>query len=310
MRLRSAALLTTLLATAGLLVAAGPASAHHVGNFDENACRTTDVPYHFRNTFQYAVDINRYDPVYANIQHYDNDLDGMACNDGANNLPFDPNPNYNRPASGSLDQVSTPGPARVTVAGWAYDYDESSWQLPVHVYVDGVGHVIPDAAVMRPDLPKGMGGDGRHGFQQTFPVDPGTHRVCAYAINYGPYSPNTLLGCRSVTVAGPPQVSPVGAFDALWSLPDGSVLVMGWAADPETIASPLDVHVWVDGVRGYPLRTGTSARPDVLGATGAPVAGFQGTLPAQGPGRHTACAYALNAGPTGYTTTLGCRPLP
>lgn len=76
-------------------------------------------------------------------------------------------------------------------------------------------------------------------------------------------------------------------------LPDGSVVVYGWAADPEAIARALDVHVYVDGLRTYQLRTGTQDRPDALAVTGAQNA-WMGRCPTSAGTREAHCLRVLD----------------
>ena len=206
---------------------------------------------------------------------------------------------------GNLELAVSPAAGQIRVAGWTFDPDAPESAAEVHVYVDGRGAALVSANLSRPDVGAAFPGVGaNHGFDTTINVAAGSHQVCVYALNYGPVSPNTTLGCRTVTT---PSFSPVGAFDTLHFFPDGSPVVYGWAADPEAITQPLDIHVWVDGQRSYAFRTGTNPRPDVTAVTGAPNAGFVGIVPPQGPGVHQICAYAINVGPTGGNTQLGCK---
>lgn len=284
------------LLTIGLVVP--PASAHHSAWPDDN-CIVEDIEY--REDAQFLVDI--YHREGENPYHYDNDQNGVACDDGSNSLPNDPNARLS--PVGNLDVVASAGSGQIRVAGWTFDPDVDQWAAPVHIYVDGRGAaVIPRAETRRPDVDAAFGVGSRHGFDTTIAVGGGSHQVCVYAINYGPVSPNTGLGCRVVTA---PSYSPVGAFDTLHFFPDGSPVVYGWAADPEAITQSLDIHVYVDGRRGYAFQTASHPRPDVTAATGAPNAGFVGIVPPQGPGPHQICAYAINVGATGTNTLLGCK---
>lgn len=92
----------------------------------------------------------------------------------------------------------TSTPTSLTVAGWALDPDVT---LPVrvHVYVDGVGLSVL-AAAYRSDVAAAFPAyGGQHGFTATFGVNPGTHTVCAFALNLAGSGGTTVLGCRSVT---------------------------------------------------------------------------------------------------------------
>ena len=55
------------------------------------------------------------------------------------------------------------------------------------------------ASASRPDVATAFPGYGpNHGFLSTFPISPGTHQVCIYAIDRG-LGENRLITCRTVT---------------------------------------------------------------------------------------------------------------
>ena len=88
-------------------------------------------------------------------------------------------------------------------------------------------------------------------------VGAGTHEVCAFAINVGPYGgTNPVIGCRTVTIDGTPRGNLEGATPAT-----GGLRVTGWAIDADTVG-PVDVHVYVDGAWGG-LTVADRNRPDV-----------------------------------------------
>ena len=73
---------------------------------------------------------------------------------------------------------------RSRVGGWAIDPDTAD-PIDVHVYVDSSGRAIT-ADGSRPDVAAAFPGYGaNHGFAATFPIAPGTHQVCIYAIDQG-----------------------------------------------------------------------------------------------------------------------------
>ncbi|MCW2576018.1 MAG: exported protein of unknown function [Modestobacter sp.] len=104
----------------------------------------------------------------------------------------------NRTPLGAVDGLSASG-ASVSLWGWAFDPDQLSVPVAVHVYVDGRwAGVTADGA--RPDVGAGFPGAGSaHGFAYSTQVSPGTHQVCVYAIDVDVTSRNTPLGCRSIT---------------------------------------------------------------------------------------------------------------
>ena len=100
---------------------------------------------------------------------------------------------------GGMD-VTTSG-STVTVNGWTIDPDTAN-PIDVHVYSDGVGASISTANASRPDVGRVHGKGDNHGINASFTATPGNHNVCAYAINVGKGTNNTLLGCQTVSVAG------------------------------------------------------------------------------------------------------------
>ncbi len=91
--------------------------------------------------------------------------------------------------------VPTAGGAAIT--GWALDPDTTA-PIEVHVYVGASGWPFV-ADRIRPDVGAAYRMGDNHGFSATVPLGPGTHRVCAYAINSGAGA-NPLIGCREVSI--------------------------------------------------------------------------------------------------------------
>jgi hypothetical protein len=198
---------------------------------------------------------------------------------------------------GSLDVVAL-GDRTVRVAGWAIDPDDDA-PIAVHVYVDDRGTAL-DADIARPDVAAAFPGSGdRHGFDAAVAMDPGVHRVCAYAIDRGGVS-NTTLGCRIVDYA-----SPFGSID-IAQREGASLHVAGWAIDPHT-AQPIDVHVYV-GTTGVAL-TADAQRDDIALAFPSAGAhhGFDALVPVDADAT-SVCIYAIAVG-GGANPLLGCRAL-
>lgn len=203
---------------------------------------------------------------------------------------------------GMLDVAA--GGIGVRVQGWAYDPDAPKASVVVHVYIDGsfAGQIGTSAA--RPDVAAAFPGVGANqGFDAPFILRSGTHQVCAYAINVGPYGfTNPFLGCRSVSIDG----SPAGYVDSVTG-PSGSVRARGWAIDAD-VTSAIGVHVYVDGVyRG--AFDASNNRPD-LATTFAYGAGhgFDATVSGVAKGNHQVCVYGINGASTpGQNRLLSCR---
>ncbi|MEO7555853.1 MAG: hypothetical protein ABIV94_04525, partial [Acidimicrobiales bacterium] len=201
---------------------------------------------------------------------------------------------------GSLD-IAVAGPRLAYVAGWAIE-PEMSGAVEVDVSVDGTyaGHRF--ASVTRSDI----GNDypawgGWHGFGFTVPMLPGTHNVCATAINQG-YGTHTVIGCRSVTLG----TDPIGYIDYAAVNPSSNVAtIAGWAIEPE-MSGAIEVDVSLDGSYAA-LGWASQTRSDIANLYGF-YGGWHGfsinvTVP---PGTHTLCATAINQG-WGSSTRLGCR---
>jgi hypothetical protein len=102
---------------------------------------------------------------------------------------------------GSLDAVTVSGQT-ATVRGWSIDPDRWTSPVAVHFYVDGRYAGATSAAGARADIARAYPAAGtRHGYTGVLRgLAPGTHQVCAYAINVGYGSVNPPLGCRSVSI--------------------------------------------------------------------------------------------------------------
>ena len=215
---------------------------------------------------------------------------------------------------GSLDDA-TPVPGGARIRGWALDPD-SRLSTTAHVYVDG-----RPASVMTADRPRGdveaafppppgdaaRGYGPDHGFDQTLQLPAGRRTVCVYGIDImrNDAAPNALLGCRDVVV---PAVDPVGHLDSATPAPGGFTL-RGWAADPDTPTTPLQVHTYRDGTPAT-VTTADGTRPDLVAVEGGRYGtahGYTTTVPTGA--RARLCSYAINTGAGTTNTTLGCREL-
>ncbi|MBR1444769.1 MAG: InlB B-repeat-containing protein, partial [Firmicutes bacterium] len=119
---------------------------------------------------------------------------------------------------GSFDGCSG-GTGYIEVSGWAFDPDNTSQQLYVHVYIGGPagvgeGYVLV-ANTSRPDVNNAYGCGDNHGFFDKISTDKtGSQEVYAYAINVGS-GDNTLLGSETVNIkqdTTPPVISNVNVI--------------------------------------------------------------------------------------------------
>jgi hypothetical protein len=106
------------------------------------------------------------------------------------NVSFDP--------FGSLDVVGRPTTTQLRLYGWAIDPDTID-ATEIHIYVDGTFAGYSRATVPRADIGFWHPNYGSsHGYDFTINTTPGTHQVCAYAINLAKGSNNPSLGCKTV----------------------------------------------------------------------------------------------------------------
>jgi hypothetical protein len=139
-------------------------------------------------------------------------IDGVRIRVGGTNTgaPAYTSTNCANHPVGRLEAVTSPGDGRIRIRGWTFDRDAATTPLTVRAYVGGP-HGTPGvqvtslgkADVRRSDVAAVHPSAGSaHGFDATISTAKrGRQPVCVYALNIGAGS-NTLLGCRTVTVAG------------------------------------------------------------------------------------------------------------
>jgi hypothetical protein len=74
----------------------------------------------------------------------------------------------------------------MNVSGWAYDLDSETDALDIQVYLDGAYFKTLSGNTARDDVNKIVQISGDHGFNSTFTVPAGGHRVCLYAVGVDP----------------------------------------------------------------------------------------------------------------------------
>ncbi len=101
---------------------------------------------------------------------------------------------------GTVDSVTSPGVNQLRVAGWAYDPDNTSAQIEIHVYVGGEGHNLGPASGNRQDVDNVHHCGAFHGFDKTITTSKsGNQKVDIYAINVGGGN-NRLLYSNTVNI--------------------------------------------------------------------------------------------------------------
>lgn len=100
---------------------------------------------------------------------------------------------------------------------------------------------------------------------------------------------------------------PVGNFEAATTWGPQPTVVTGWTLDPDVV-DPVAIHAYVDGRWGGATVANTS-RLDVARVYPkyGEFHGFQLQLPAQTPGAHQVCVFAINAETGSSNPLLGCR---
>ena len=100
---------------------------------------------------------------------------------------------------GEVNSITSDG-AQAELVGFAIDPDTKK-PISVDIYVDGEYEKTVRASRKRNDVGRRYDMGKRHGFKATVTLGPGTHEVCAHAINNGE-GLNRQLGCGTAVVRG------------------------------------------------------------------------------------------------------------
>lgn len=126
---------------------------------------------------------------------------------------------------GYIDSVSSNNAGQITVRGWAFDKDNLSANLPIHVYVGGAaGSGAPGYAITantyRPDVNTVYSGVGNyHGYESTFNVSrTGKQTIYIYACNVGGGN-NVLLGTKTIDIKSNNTTSSNQSNTSTWQMP-------------------------------------------------------------------------------------------
>lgn len=217
----------------------------------------------------------------------------------------------NSPPTGAVDAVvgapATVGGsgreasrATVTASGWAWDFDTAT---PVTVEMLLDGQVVASAKANAAHGGVDVASRTDIGYTLSAAATPGTHRVCVRATDPGTGA-QVELGCADTEV---PNTPARGTIDSVTG-GQGSFQLRGWTFDLDT-TSPLQVHVYVDGVRVDPILTANTVRSDVGAAFGVgPNHGFDETFVAAR-GSRTVCVYVIGAPSRTGNPLIGCSPV-
>lgn len=143
-----------------------------------------------------SIYINGKGPYNANVCY--KDYPSIVKKYGFNGYPS------GKSVKGSLDEV-TGKVGSISVRGWAFDEDDTSQTLEVHIYIGGEagvgeGHIIK-ADKERTDVNTAYGCGDYHGFDEVIETDlRGEQTVYMYVINTGNGS-NVYVSSKTVTIA-------------------------------------------------------------------------------------------------------------
>lgn len=142
-----------------------------------------------------------------------------------------------------------------------------------------------------------------------------THRSIGWASVRHAITSTATAGALSPLPAGSPNLllfTPAadrafGNVDLVYRTPT-TMQVFGWAADPDALTAPIDVHIYVDDVF-VTAATANRSRPDVATAFPGFGANHGFDVPiVPSPGEHTLCVYAIDAEIGPDNPQLTCLP--
>lgn len=207
--------------------------------------------------------------------------------------------------TGKVDDATCEG-----VWGWAYDANQKSTPLQVHIYVDGKLITGVEASRERTDVAAAYPGvSAAKGFEykwSSYNKTAGTHNVQVYALNLDPSGQyastlNALLPGDGLSYNCGTSSTPSTSSATNDYAPGGNVDgisctgVWGWTYDKDSSGASIQYHVYVDNVLQYGGVT-TTARPDVNAAYNIKgTHGFEYNLPDNvKTGEHTVNIYGID----------------
>ena len=152
--------------------------------------------------------------------------------------------NYHTPVA-AVDMIAAHSLGYIRVQGWAYDEDDLTASITVHVYVGAPAGQGGHCYEIEADEPSSdLGIPGNHRFDKLIPVSEIYEQdVYVYAIDLAG-NDNPLVKTGHVRIL--PQ-NPVGAVDVISSPSPGYIRVQGWAYDEDDLNQSIKVHVYVGG---------------------------------------------------------------
>lgn len=198
---------------------------------------------------------------------------------------------------GALDSAASDGLGTVLVKGWSMDRDFSSLSVLVRIDVDGVPVTTVAARDPRADVQSYFRTSyDRYGYHASISMADGAHDICAYGLDIVTGEASKL---RCATVLSQPLTprgarAPIGALDSATAMGSGTLVVRGWAMDPDYSSASTLVRVDVDGAPAA-MVAARGQRADVQRVFGTPYAGYGYQVPiTTTPGRHDVCVFGLD----------------
>ncbi|HVT81829.1 MAG TPA: hypothetical protein VHM90_14380 [Phycisphaerae bacterium] len=180
-----------------------------------------------------------------------------------------------------------------TLTGWALDPNAGASSSPIEIRIDNLPPIFASADVARPDLPANQ---SAHGFSVTLPqLKPGVHSVTVYAIDSTTAALKSLGNKAARVLDVPGNRLPTGKVTF-----SSAGQITGWAFDPTTAATSIQLRIDIDGAPGTPFDADLP-RPDLLRKLGSTAHGFSQAL-ALSPGEHKIDVYVLDS--TTHTPVL------
>jgi surface antigen len=231
----------------------------------------------------------------------------------------DPEPWTQGDVKGQIENVMlTPGGVRVW--GWVYDPDRSDLSNDVQFYAGPTGEAKPEeyrggtnANVQRQDVMNAeVTASPYHGFDYTFALPEGEHRICAYSFNVlgTPGKPTRRFSCVDKTRNG----QAFGSLENAFQIP-GGIRFLGWGFDPDT-NEPTQIDLYESETTNPTFyRGGTAAnheRNDVRDFLASsyvdvsPNRGLDLNIPF-GAGNHHVCGFVANKAGSGGSQIVGCK---
>lgn len=200
-------------------------------------------------------------------------------------------------------ETAQPLPGAVRLTGWALD-GNSDAPVDLHFYADGQFLGYGRADDHHPEVAATYPWAGpNRGFSETFPLGPGRHTICAFAINIGLGDQNPQLGCLVVA-----NDVPFGWLDVAAREP-GGIRLRGWSIDPAAPSAPSAVYVEVGwGFTGMVAADQPNAAVAAAYPGAGPDHGFDVLLPSPAlDGPVPVCVYAARG--TSPIAIIGCVEL-